>query len=849
MNLSYMKWALSLLTLIGTMQRIATGARAGTGKTELAPHTSCLVQVFVDEKGDARILVDISLNQTLSKEFKSLRESLVKGFGRPLQDVQQMRRLVFHAHCEDMFVTNRGRIEGDLDLAELANGLRPHSVKSIEVWVFAPPGFPAKSQRFTIATNEPQPVHVVFRHGPDDPLWSAGVLSTLFVLPIALILWRRHVAVHGTTPLDPALVLFRFGRWIALTVLVTWVAWVTAISALDMDSFLYVSFPGTWGAQLRWVATLLPPGLITIFCETVGREVHGRLASSNENREETIRLGLRKVLNTLVPLVGAFLGVVALIDGEYRVGIVWLIAALVTASVSFPRTGEGPAVPYALSAGPLRERILYLAKRAGVLLKEVYILPSSKIPQANAYAMVSGITLSEELLCHLTRREVDAVVAHELAHLRYVHLAWLVVLFAAAVVSPVFLVAYLPDWTHLWSPWTDYIPLALLAVALYHLVLRRLEHQTDSYAAWLTGDAEALITGLIKLSRLNLVPLAWGRLDQAWLTHPSTSLRLQRLARENGISRERLQQLEEQPDQPDDAYPPQADSGDRGLLSSPTLLGSFLRRLRWLQAAVYILPVGLTAGLVWAADLDGALKWGVLAGGLVFTQTLSCLHARHSLGFGKLCRRLQDKLSGQGIDVSSWNGQIVMLTPDGEPRLYDDFFVWDLGFLFFFGDRLCYVGEQARFALQAEQIAETRQDATPFAWITVPYLRVTWHEVASDAGGAFSVRTPDARLMPQLAENLERWRNDPPSPVPLPTELASLLPPNIRAVASTPIELSLWTCLGGVVFLLLCGLGISLLLGLPLEAGLAWYVPAVAMIVFLVDQLCSWWRRRRSRQS
>ena len=72
-----------------------------------------------------------------------------------------------------------------------------------------------------------------------------------------------------------------------------------------------------------------------------------------------------------------------------------------------------------LAAGELRTRIFALAGRAGVTLRDVLILTSPESRPPIAFAGRWGVViLNDGVLRDLSRREVDAIVCHELAHLR-----------------------------------------------------------------------------------------------------------------------------------------------------------------------------------------------------------------------------------------------------------------------------------------------------------------------------------------------------------------------------------------------------------------------------------------------
>ena len=95
----------------------------------------------------------------------------------------------------------------------------------------------------------------------------------------------------------------------------------------------------------------------------------------------------------------------------------------------------------------------------------------------------------------------------------------------------------LADW-----PQKDFV-LVMLGLTGFYFVSRHFENVADATAVRLTGDPEAQITGLLRISRLNFTPIQWGKLSESWLTHPSIVRRAQRIATAGGMAPERLREI------------------------------------------------------------------------------------------------------------------------------------------------------------------------------------------------------------------------------------------------------------------------------------------------------------------
>src|SRR4029077_5667388 len=108
----------------------------------------------------------------------------------------------------------------------------------------------------------------------------------------------------------------------------------------------------------------------------------------------------------------------------------------------------------------------------------------------------------------------------------------------AAVAVPYF--AY--PWPPLWKPLFDVL-FVVIPLLTYYFIARRFEFVADATSVRTTGDPEAMITGLVKLHRLNLLPLQWGKWNEKLLTHPSTVRRAEAIARVAQIPNSYVAQL------------------------------------------------------------------------------------------------------------------------------------------------------------------------------------------------------------------------------------------------------------------------------------------------------------------
>jgi heat shock protein HtpX len=199
---------------------------------------------------------------------------------------------------------------------------------------------------------------------------------------------------------------------------------------------------------------------------------------------------------------------------------------------------------YALAEDPiLRSTVDALSAKIGVVPPKLYLIPD---PYPRALAAGRGpagssLALSTGVLVALTPAELEAVIAHELAHVRRRDVL--------TQTSAVMLAVVLVDMSRV-GGWFEHALLAVLgpiAAAFVHLLLSpRRELAADRLAASVLGSGDALADALLKLDRASdlvtfqaspateplytVNPFAQEGLSALFSTHPPLPERLRRLA-------------------------------------------------------------------------------------------------------------------------------------------------------------------------------------------------------------------------------------------------------------------------------------------------------------------------------
>lgn len=184
-----------------------------------------------------------------------------------------------------------------------------------------------------------------------------------------------------------------------------------------------------------------------------------------------------------------------------------------------------------LPQGPLRDRLLALAERAGYRLRAVEVMDGSRRSRhANAFfAGVGGsrkIVFDDTLVEQLEPDELEAVLAHEIGHDRLHHVPKRLVVHALMVTVGMAVLARLthqPAFPAAFGMPAEPVGLVFLLFFLLagvvgfwlspltHAWSRRHEYQADAFAARLLGHGEPLRRALRKLALRNL---------SNWTPHP-----------------------------------------------------------------------------------------------------------------------------------------------------------------------------------------------------------------------------------------------------------------------------------------------------------------------------------------
>jgi Zn-dependent protease with chaperone function len=956
-------------------------------------------------------------------------EAFGKALGCPLRRVVAAKTIVqYRADDCRMAVRRSGlRYQGKLNLAPLFGPLRQANVNrlSVSVWqdarismecsprpaiavttsvcqyaiLFSPiasaPGMDARAlsrAKFFQTTDTLPKIELSYGLTRAEIARAGAVLGIVLLLPIVVTLWMRRAALGAADRIAAGLRTAdatsdhagsvhddRAGIWFGYWRSLNWVLngslflWWGVSDTVNLNGLLAMVLPSGESGQTAWAFHLadrigfwLPPLVVVAICQTLSHPVQVRVRGLQWTRGEVLKQSVWSMAASWLPLLLFLNGLNELVVGNSRVGVIWMTVAFFGRTYAARQSALAQGLtPRALTAGDLRDSIFGMATKLKVKLVQVYVVATGKARLANAFARTgNSILLTDTLLGSLNRREVDAIVAHELAHLKHEHPRKLGSAYILGFVAAIALVTLLPTGGMLLRPFR-YLLFLVVPQAITYFFSRRFEYTADKEAVLLTGDAEAQITSLVKLHRLNLMPLDWGRVQGKFLTHPSTRLRARAIARAGGIPEERVPEILERAlrDQgstpamePADMLTPsfsgatvptaiaEHEGADRGLSpvapidetahefsSAPPPQPSFTSPLAgaiqaqatditsasdspaqeasgntaiatleapaetapspaladssavadssagvdhapvmpapatpavsarpgsaaadqyslpasaggeekvfsstykhrnafrnaWIFISSLVFPPALIALALHHSHLAGRLREGAYAAGWVVALVFSLAVRDRLLSWEAplLRRHLREKMEKDGADPGTWGGRFVGLSPHAVPRSYESMSVWDIGYLYVYPDRICYWGEEARFALTRSQVTALRLAAGPPGWFGPQSIYVTWQD--GENAGTFNFRVGDvssthemARQTRLFAERLQSWVARPPYHRDLPPALAKLGTPQFGAVtgASPGAGTKPRAIFGTTILLWFVGWAVSVLFGLP----------------------------------
>jgi Zn-dependent protease with chaperone function len=822
------------------------------------------LMVFVEKKGAMRTMLTMT---SKLENPAAVRQALSQSFNYPLTfDPPRDSRYRF----EDTYSFIEGRSDHaydeqtltsrlDIRPALLARELSAQGVETLDASIWIVQRFPnmtvsgATERRnlftsyyeATINTENPDNADIAFSWGyrRSDIVFQSIPIPLFFIVPMILTFCvGRSVLKMKDRPIE---MWGRYFRYLARLMNGIWLLWFPVYAWSNMSEIL----PRVWGPGVARYANVItnliwivPPMVVMWGCHLVSRNVYRNVRGAEWSPEDVVRRLMVAGSLAFLPLFGVVLGLNIAGGGLRQMALVLFV---VTAGVFVVYRLLGKSVRfslYSVTRGELRDRIFSLAERAGVQLKQIYVLPDDKAQLSNAFARSdNAVMLTASLLRHLSKREVDAIMAHEIGHLKEKHpqhkfFITTGTLMVAVIAST--MLASLID-VERWSP-------AILSFTimgsffLLHFISRSNERRADNIGVRLTGDPDGFISGLAKLSRLNLMPIHEGSMFESG-THPQTLSRLQDIARWVGIPAERAQRLMQGEISTGDHYSFAELDENLAKGFSTEFKRAYQLRLAMVSLASILLPPVFTALLLSRLPLRGTVQLVAYLAAIALTFLIYQVVRNFSIGWGfnALEQRVRAHIAKQGLSRVAAEGIFVGLAPGSRLRRYERFAFWDVGLLYIAGNQMIYHGEETSFVLNRHQIADVRVSLIEILVNPRNCTFVEWRE--ETMGGTFQL----ARIGPvlksrrevfRLEQIINEWRHGKRQFDAAPETIQPLRAPSFGHITSEPIMVKR-AALMLKAMLMLSSISIALSFVLNVSFWGACYALAAVMMLMFVDEL------------
>lgn len=644
--------------------------------------------------------------------------------------------------------------------------------------------------------NQSIPEQIFFRFGysPAQIEYGGVFLFVTLLAPLVLLYWLGRKALRADVT-DKAVVWFSYMRALSWILNGSLLLWWAALDYFKVQAILRFLAAGTFLSSFlahpvaMQILDWIPPSIVWLLCYRLSHPIQEKLRGLQWTKRELTLQALYSLLVGLFPLA-MFLTGLSLLSTPGPSAAMWFVGAILmrvfATQALLKLTGMQP---HALTTGDLRDRAFAMAEQIGVKLQQVYLIPSGKGQLANAFASSgNNISFTDFLLQRMNPREVDYVMAHELTHLRRKHPSKLV----AARLAGFFLGIFLTTGLY-------FVPSANFALSRYLLLItfmtvvpffisRRFEYTADAGAVAITGDPRAAISALFKLSGLNMHPLQWSKWSEKWLSHPSSLRRAQAIAKKAGIAFEEIPAIAREGTADVSTYSPKSTSAPSDKLHSTQYKKSSVLKLSFILLGILSFVPCFFALAAQHIPANHAVQLTLFGLSIpaTFCAVLVLSNFIPRLTRGNLATRLDQKLSAQGIQVAAWGGIYVGLAPSAAPRTYEANSFWDIGYLFFRSDRICYWGEDMQFSLRRDQITDIKLGIGVPGYLGAKRVYVAWRDEERGTCGVFnlgrghsdSVRSGSLQTR-ELSERLRSWWKtaSPARPVPAPLDTLTSPPP------------------------------------------------------------------------
>ena len=279
-----------------------------------------------------------------------------------------------------------------------------------------------------------------------------------------------------------------------------------------------------------------------VLAESIMRRIGRHVVSGKRTMSEIFRIAVWSTVSPTLSLLLAGRGIQVAFDKRVS-AVLWLLMAGISAIIG--RLGLQSALGMKLrrvKSGTLLTRVMHIARKAGVRVERVCVVPAGRGRLTNAFAGWRTVALTDNFGEYLSGAELDAVIAHELGHVQRKHTRKKLLADIGMASAATLLAILVPAHHELLR--ACYVATTLLALILLDRFLsRRHEYECDRKAVEFTDNVRATIRALAAVYKKNQAPADNSRMIELFMTHPSLTGRVQAIATFADLSSEECANL------------------------------------------------------------------------------------------------------------------------------------------------------------------------------------------------------------------------------------------------------------------------------------------------------------------
>ncbi len=446
----------------------------------------------------------------------------------------------------------RAQLRASFPIPRLAAALQPLDVTKLFIEVQHSLGGPSELrppgrfswvaggieyQMLTMDLDEAaQDLHVTYGYTPADFHRLAAMAAT-FAAAVLVLVFLHNAAVRAAASGSRSAADDLFLKWRGTLSALLWVGWTALVCAAGALPMIRLWARGEgFLPSIPAIALLgLPPLIVEILSTLMTAPTSRLLQGSDSGYREAFWTGLWCGLTRVPPFAAVLVARDPQRDPNLANVLFLLPLLLLLETLAMRRCLR--ALGYAgaeVLGGSLKTRVFDLAHAAGAPIRKLVMLRPQPSKSFASFVSAKGyLTLAPELLEHLDRREIEALVSFELTRFRLGHPRRMIWIGCAGLLLSIVYLYWLPGDSG-WPVLKCLEVIQWLCIWNHRSLIRR----ADALAWKLTGDAQAMISMLRKVDQLRVLSFGSQRETDRWCGPISIESRVRAIASQAGIAPE-----------------------------------------------------------------------------------------------------------------------------------------------------------------------------------------------------------------------------------------------------------------------------------------------------------------------